>query len=777
MELSTEVPIDADAIEHICCLPDDLYRLRWVRYAYHDISERLAAGLGRNASWPTFAQWSAYTISEALRLDRVNPRLEEVLREHALPASVRGPLVEMQKRLRSLDDGAMPTVLALGNRLVFHEVGWTLLHFVQWIEAQNAPDQAAWANYRAAIEPFPATDFFREGYPEWLRDGVGAYYDAWWEANPERKAQLVLKGNILIGAYEQWRVNSFFEVALDFNPGALIKDLRIGRHDELSAPVGIRHAGTRRALRHQWALFDWVADAYAAFLTHVVLTWDAPLFSKQPTSLRLGCDLPAGRQPFPHAQNLEELDRDVRGIFESFDRSGGELRGVGARNWRRFTDRMSFIANLFRSQQLNPNLHAAPLFRDTRLLELQLDDEHLDVLRGIGDTLGDEILKKNDLGSNDPQEIAHGFVLREKPFQMLSNKQLKVDLPAWVHMDSVKRGQEFFKEHSIEIASALFTASLPKAYTAARGARVLFSTAELVSDVNRRIAETGRLLLDVMTPDPKGLSPGTGGYRSALTVRGFHAAIRNLLAHQEPWLTEWHETPINQEDLLGTLATFTVVVIEALEKMGIVASPEEREDYMHTWLVVGHLLGIDYDLLRREAFNKTLAPLTYFEMQLLSDSIFRRQAAPSPSGQILTRALIKVQEDALPRVLRPLPPAAIRRFIGDDAADMLDVPPAGPVRVLLGALGPLGATADWVAQGRVFQPRLKDMTTQMLRHWIAEQPEGPAKWTLNALDPSLHLTDEIVDLSAAEREKKESLWDDQAPKRQPRLAETGPHSS
>ena len=58
MELSTEVPIDVDAIEHICCLPDDLYRLRWVSYAYHDISDRLAEGLGRNASWPTFAEWS-----------------------------------------------------------------------------------------------------------------------------------------------------------------------------------------------------------------------------------------------------------------------------------------------------------------------------------------------------------------------------------------------------------------------------------------------------------------------------------------------------------------------------------------------------------------------------------------------------------------------------------------------------------------------------------------------------------------------------------------------
>ena len=174
--------------------------------------------------------------------------------------------------------------------------------------------------------------------------------------------------------------------------------------------------------------------------------------------------------------------------------------------------------------------------------------------------------------------------------------------------------------------------------------------------------------------------------------------------------------------------------------MGVEVSVEDRDAYLHVWLVVGHLLGIDYDLLRRNPFNKQLEPLTYFEMQLLSEAIFRRQAAPSPSGQILTRALLDTQEKALPRALRPLPPAAIRRFLGDDAANMLDVAPAGPVRVMLGALGPLGSAADWIARGRVMRPRLGDMTTQLLRQFIAEQPDGSAAWSVAALDPALRLT-------------------------------------
>ena len=69
--------------------------------------------------------------------------------------------------------------------------------------------------------------------------------------------------------------------------------------------------------------------------------------------------------------------------------------------------------------------------------------------------------------------------------------------------------------------------------------------------------------------------------------------------------------------------------------------------YLHTWLVVGHLLGVNYDLLRENPFNKDLEPLTYFEMQLVKEAVFRRHAAPSASGQILTRALLGMAEAAL----------------------------------------------------------------------------------------------------------------------------------
>jgi hypothetical protein len=770
--LDTERAIDTEMVAKICCLPDDLFRLRWVSYAYHDLDQRLAVGLGNNASWPAFARWSAYTIGEALRLDEVNPRLEDVLRDHALPGRITGPLVRMQRYVRTLDDGAMPRMLALGNRLVFHEVGWTVAHFLTWIEGQEGRDAEAWNAYERRIEPFPPTDFFRPSYPGWLRGGIRAYYDAWWEHDPVRKAQLVLLGNMLIGAYEQWRVDSFFEVALDFNPGTLIERLRIANHDALEIELnGIRRGEGRRSFRQQRGMLNWMADAYAAFLTRCVLTWEAPLESRSPMALRLGCDLPSRRGALPQSPDLQDLDDDVQRIFDSFDRSGGQLRGTGARNWRRFSDRMSFIVNLFRTQQQNPNLRVAPSFDDRRLLELQLTDDHLDGLRRTGDELGDDLRRQCTPNGEDPRTFAREFLARGKPYELLRNAGVDIEYPLWADEHQIECGQAFFQEHALGVGSALFCAALPKTYTAARGSRVLLATAELVSDASRRIAETGRLLLDVLTPHRNGLRPGSPGYAATLAVRGFHAAVREMLVSEEPWHSEWQEVPINQEDLLGTLTTFTVVVIEALETMGLEFSTEERDAYVHTWLVVGHLLGIDYDRLRRKPFNKHQPPLTYFELQLLRDAIFRRNAGPSPSGQLLTRALLNVQEDSLPRVLRPLPAAAIRWFIGDDSADMLEVPPAGPFRVLLDASGPLGSTTEWVSKGRVMQPRLADMTTEMFRRWIAEHENTPRRWHIDAAAAALGLRHGVVDVAAAEREDALSLWEANGEVVQPHAAE------
>ena len=149
-------------------------------------------------------------------------------------------------------------------------------------------------------------------------------------------------------------------------------------------------------------------------------------------------------------------------------------------------------------------------------------------------------------------------------------------------------------------------------------------------------------------------------------------------------LGNWDDTlgmPINQEDLLGTLIVFTIVALDAIADLGVDLTSQkgtkQRDAYVHFWLVVGHLLGIDYDALRDPPLAPTEVPLTYDELSMISTSIFRRQAAASIDGQILMASLLEKISNELPWFLRAYPAAATRGLIGMERADMLGVPPPG----------------------------------------------------------------------------------------------------
>ena len=64
---------------------------------------------------------------------------------------------------------------------------------------------------------------------------------------------------------------------------------------------------------------------------------------------------------------------------------------------------------------------------------------------------------------------------------------------------------------------------------------------------------------NVTTPP---FGPDTYAYRAPHGVRLFHAAVRHMLRNDPTYDRAALGEPINQEDLLGTLLAFTVVVID-----------------------------------------------------------------------------------------------------------------------------------------------------------------------------------------------------------------------
>ena len=227
-------------------------------------------------------------------------------------------------------------------------------------------------------------------------------------------------------------------------------------------------------------------------------------------------------------------------------------------------------------------------------------------------------------------------------------------------MPKIKRAQQLFETWGVEIAVCLFCASLPSSYAAAKGVKVLYLTARLDTDARRRVMETGQFLFDVLAVGSLDDEHGKGRH-AIQRVRLMHAAVRHLIKarnEREPglWDPNWG-TPINQEDLAGTLLSFSYVVAGPLRRLGVRVSTEDAEAYLHMWNVIGHLLGVRDELLVRGIGDATA----------LVDAIRRRQFEASPEGQDMTDALLSLLDEMTPlhRFDDTIPPL-IRHLIGDE---------------------------------------------------------------------------------------------------------------
>jgi hypothetical protein len=247
-------------------------------------------------------------------------------------------------------------------------------------------------------------------------------------------------------------------------------------------------------------------------------------------------------------------------------------------------------------------------------------------------------------------------------------------LPRWADPEKMRLGEEFFGRWGLYVPLVLICSSLPECYGAAKGVQVLHLTARLASDTRRRIVETAQMVLDVMAPG--GMEVGADGYRTVRRVRLMHAGVRYLIRHDPRvartadattgtrWSPDWG-LPINQEDLAGTLTTFSWSVITGLRSLGVPIRADEADAYLHVWNVVGAMLGVREGLLVRDAYDA----------EALTRRIRERQWGPSPEGVEMTRALVEMLDESRPaRIIPGFSGTMIRRFVGDELADHLEVP-------------------------------------------------------------------------------------------------------
>jgi hypothetical protein len=303
-------------------------------------------------------------------------------------------------------------------------------------------------------------------------------------------------------------------------------------------------------------------------------------------------------------------------------------------------------------------------------------DELLNKKRQQGDQLADDAVEQlfkrgnvqavNDLMrglvSND-QLVPTGLPVEIQKYLAAT----PLVLPAWADQAKIERGQKLFEALGLQISLCLFCASLPSAYAAAKGVKVLSRTAQLETNTRRRIMETGQFLINVLAVGS--FEPQGKGFRTIQHVRLMHAAVRKMIEgrnKQQPrlWDPNWGK-PINQEDLAGTMLSFSYVPVESLPRLGVDVSTDDKEAYLHLWNVIAHLLGVDDDL-RVEGIDDATA---------LVETIRRRQFRASPEGREMAAALMELLDELTPGHDFDITiPPLIRHLAGDTIADMLAVP-------------------------------------------------------------------------------------------------------
>jgi uncharacterized protein (DUF2236 family) len=309
--------------------------------------------------------------------------------------------------------------------------------------------------------------------------------------------------------------------------------------------------------------------------------------------------------------------------------------------------------------------------------------------------------------------------------------------------DSTATGERVFAEHGPEIMMLLCCYSLPSSYAAKKGVQVLYRTAYLAKRPNRRLFETAQFIVDVLSPG--GLGPGGRGVITAQKVRLMHAAIRHLIVVDKanPWGAADLGVPINQEDLLGTLMTFTWLILDGLRRLGVTLTPQEQQAYLDAWLVVGSLMGIEAQLLPRSV-EEAVATTALIE---------RRQVAESIQGREMMAALLGMMESNLPKLFNTMPACLIREFLPQDVAAFMGVPAhqfeETMLRLADEALRPLQRFVNREAQRSALA---RAFSIHLLRWMLHVELDGqPARF---AIPDSLQ-----EDWQIAPPDSEESFWD------------------
>jgi CRP-like cAMP-binding protein len=307
--------------------------------AYYRLSIGMTLLTGhQDVSWLTFACNASKTVGTFIRAEAIPMGQMVELSRRVAPSSRVANAV--RKRLTAAVT-EVAELISQGNIKVFSEIGPVFARMTAEFHAARDFDRAAFDRFlqRLALRTGPSD----AGGQDTLREAVSLYYDAMFQPDPKRKAELMLLANFKVGLHEQIRLQPHIE-------GAMNAPVTEGLFDTLGSPL-LATAGRESLMR-----------AWRHLATRAVMRYRLP-YGAVPVS----GDLPRlpTRRTYPDV--LSTLDHpELQTIAHEYGTPTGS-RLFKSRDWANLDQRMQFIFELFRTRQKSLELFDPPFLHQQRL--------------------------------------------------------------------------------------------------------------------------------------------------------------------------------------------------------------------------------------------------------------------------------------------------------------------------------------------------------------------------------------------------------------------------
>ncbi|GAA1243898.1 oxygenase MpaB family protein [Prauserella halophila] len=261
----------------------------------------------------------------------------------------------------------------------------------------------------------------------------------------------------------------------------------------------------------------------------------------------------------------------------------------------------------------------------------------------------------------------------DPPAELLAFFRHAEATPYWVDDTRLDAGARAIVRTGLLGLFPLGDMALMGGYLSSRATKPLVGTGALVEDMApKRLVETTHWWLEVTTPGA--LRTHEHGYAAALRVRLVHAHVRAAMNRRPDWDHDAWDRPVNQVQTVGTLLLFSLVYVVGMQLLGVRYTDGERADIHHLWRYVGHLMGIDDELL----------PATEDDAWRLLWLLATSEFIPDDDSKRLAAALLAAHEGAgegrgaLGTVLAEasvrVHASVSRLVLGKDNADFLGLP-------------------------------------------------------------------------------------------------------